>query len=230
MKYSWFPLLLIFVLSSSCFGAKIENSIIVNGNGSVMVEPDSASVGLGVEVLKATAQTAQTSNAQIMSRVIAAIEGLGIKREKIQTTGYNIWPEMKYEQNQPPKIVGYRCSNQVNVTIEDLKSVSKIIDTAIYAGANNVQRMQFSRKNDLGPKKRAFEIAVEEASEKASAIAAASGLKIKKIDTIVESGQIQMADSGALRAMDSFSSSAQTPISSGLIEIKAGVTITYKID
>jgi hypothetical protein len=233
MKRIWLVSLLLIIVAFPSLASILtdDRTISVTGTGVVKVEPDTASVRLGVEVSKKTAQEAQAGNAEIMQKILSTMEKTGIAKDKIQTSGFNVWPEMKYEPNQPPKIVGYRCSNQVSVTIEDLSKISKAIDAGIGAGANNVQGVQFSRKDNLEFKKQALDKAVKEASSKAQAIASAAGLKIKWVKNIIESGAAvppPQAELLSLRAMGA--GGAETPISPGLIEVRGSVTITYKVE
>jgi len=233
MKNIWLASLLIIIIAFPSFASILtdDRTISVTGMGVVKVEPDTASVRLGVEVSKKTAQEAQAGNAEIMQKILSAMEKTGIAKDKIQTSGFNVWPEMKYEPNQPPKVVGYRCSNQVSVTIEDLSKISKAIDAGIGAGANNVQGVQFSRKDDQDFKELALDKAVKEAAAKAEAIALAAGLKIKGIKNIIESGAAApppQAELLSLRAMGA--GGAETPISPGLLEVRGSVTIIYKVE
>lgn len=218
-------LLLIGFLGTICEASllKEKQTLTVSGTGLTQVEPDTAIVQLGIEVIKKTAQDAQTSNAEVMHKVITAIEKQGISKDKIQTSGFNLWPEFKYETNQPAKIVGYHCRNQINVTIENMTNISKIIDAGLAAGANNLQGIQFLRRNDTEAKKLAFQKAVKDAQAKASAIAEAAGLKIKEISSIIE-GEPSSTRLATIRA-----AGVETPISPGLIEIREDITVTYKL-
>lgn len=227
------PIFIILALLSLVLTAgALEKTIVVTGNGSVRVEPDSATVQLGVEYTGKTAQLAQSENAKVMKEVMDAVEKAGIKKNKIMTSNFNIWPEIKYEQNQPPKTVGYRCSNQVNISIEDLTLISKVIDAGIAAGSNNVAGLQFARKDDQEFKKLALSKAVQEAASKAQAIATAAGLKIKGIGTIVEGGSVVTQPFGnQMKAMAAVNDGgSETPVSPGLIDIRGSVSITYLVE
>lgn len=228
----YFLILFLFLLLLPAFASIKEGSnLVVNGSGSVFAEPDTATVRLGVEVQRQTAEEAQNENARIMNQVAASIYKLGIAKEKVQTSGYNVWPEKKYPQNQAPQIVGYRCSNQVTVTLEDLKKISKVIDTGIASGANNVHGVQFSLKDDLATRQEALEKAVKIAKSKAQSIALASGVKLGKIDTIIEgSSNLPQPLQGEVLAMARGAGDNETPIAAGLIEIRANVTLAYKIE
>ncbi len=221
-------IVLIFVLVTAGFA---EQTINVVGSGTAQIEPDTATVRLGVEVSRKTAQQAQNDNAEIMQAVMGALARLGIAKEKVQTAGFHNWPEIKYEQGQPAKTVGYHCSNQVSVTVEDLAKVSKVVDAGIGAGANNVMSIRFWRKDDIEAKKSALDKAVREAADKSRAIAAAAGVRIKGIRSITESGATPPATAlgeSNLRAMAA--GAAETPVSPGLIEIREVVTVSYSVE
>ncbi|OGC12314.1 hypothetical protein A3K48_07675 [candidate division WOR-1 bacterium RIFOXYA12_FULL_52_29] len=231
MKNALFILLALLCLALSATAAK-EQSIIVNGFGSVQVEPDTANVQLGVECSGKSAQAAQAENARLMKQVMEAVEKNGIAKKKVKTSNFNIWPEVKYEQNQPPKTVGYRCGNQVNITIEDLALISKVIDSGIAAGANNVRGLNFTRQDDKEAKRSALSQAVEAAGEKAQTIAKAAGLKIIGTQSIVEGGaRVVYPQENQMRALAGLQAdNAETPVSPGLIEITGSVSITYAVE
>jgi len=232
MKKIWLVSLLLIAIAIPSLASifKDDQTLSVTGTGLVKVEPDTANVRLGVDVSKKTAQEAQAGNAEIMQMVMAAMGKQGIPKDKIQTSGFNIWPEMKYEPGQSPKVVGYRCSNQVNISVEDLSKTSKVIDAGISAGANNVQGVQFFRKDDAEFKKLALDKAVKDAAVKAQAIANAAGLKIKGIKNIIESGAVTVPQADyAVRAMG-VGGAEQTPISPGLMEVRGSVTISYAVE
>jgi len=231
-------LILLFILASCINSAsasllKDDRTLSVTGQGIVAVKPDLAKLNLGVEVIRKTAQDAQSENAGIMQKVVEAALNLGIPKDKIATSSLNIWPENKYEANQPPKIVGYRCSNQVNIIIEDIGKVSKVLDAGISAGATNVNGINFSLKDDLEAKKNALDKAVKEADAKAKAIAAAAGQKIKGIQSIIESGAVFIPPSNqefAAKAMALGGGGNKTPVSAGLIEVRGNVSISYILE
>ncbi len=236
MKKLLIPLLLIVVFSPLSLARasllKEDQTLTVTGIGVVETAPDTAAVRLGVEVLRKTAQEAQTDNAGIMQKVISAMEKLNISKDRIATSNFNIWPELKYESNQAAKLVGYRCSDQITITLDDVKLVSKVIDSGITAGATSISGIQFSKKDDLEAKKTALEKAVKEAQAKAQALAAAAGRKIKSIKNIVESNAVLIVPENdlAIRSMATNSGVTATPISSGMVEIRGGVTINYIIE
>lgn len=208
---------------------KSTMSVTVSGEGKVTVKPDTAYVRLGVEVLRKTAQRAQTSNAYYMQQVVSAIQKQGIDKEAIQTSNFNIWPEIKYGSDQSARTVGYRCSNQITVTLDDISKVSKVIDAAIGAGSTTIQGVSFTRKDVLQAKKDALDKAMKEAQAKADSISASSGEKIVGIKNVFENGANipgPMANDMAFRVMGA----ASTPISPSDIDVSANIIVTYELE
>jgi uncharacterized protein len=224
--------LLIFLLIGAFFAAfsfwtKGNATITVSGTGSVSAQPDITYVRLGVEVVRKSAQRAQSVNASIMRDVISSIEDLGIKRANIETSNFTIWPEVKYD-NSKAVYSGYRSSNQLTISVTDMRKVSKVIDAGINAGATNVSGITFDIKDDASYKAEAYKKAVEDANAKADSIAKSAGMKILGIKSITENGYYAPAptDSGNFKMM---AASGETPINSQSLEIKASVTVVYEV-
>lgn len=237
-KVIWITLLsvaavlaLIAVIASCMILFRGEQLLTVSGSGSVLVEPDISYVRLGVEVLRSTAQRAQSANASIMQDVIAAIEKQGVKKEDIGTSDLNIWQELRYEADRQPRPAGWRCSDQLTIKIEDMSRISKVIDSAVNAGATNVQGISFERKKDsTAAKKQALQKAMNEAQAKAEAIAQAAGLRIVAIKNISENGMnapYPVRNDAAFKMMNG---AAQTPINPMTLEMNASVSVVYQVE
>ena len=83
------------------------------------------------------------ANAVQMDKVMAAIRAAGIAERDIQTSGINLNPQYKYVENQPPSIVGYQASNNVNVKVRDLSKLGKVLDALVANGANQINGPSF---------------------------------------------------------------------------------------
>src|SRR5436309_622069 len=65
--------------------------ITVNGNGVVHIDPDLATVRLGVESQAKTAQEAQNQTNTVSQRLMDAITKLGIDRKDVQTSAFQLF-------------------------------------------------------------------------------------------------------------------------------------------
>ena len=202
--------------------------IIVSGMGIVKTEADLSYINVAIEQTEETASQAQNRAAQIMKNVLAALRNAGIQKDKIQTTSFRLNPKYKYEKGQS-NLIGYTATNQIRVTLDDLTKVGNIIDTAITAGASNVSNVTFTVKDDAPHKNAALKKAFNNAKEKAQTIAAASGLALKKIKVIQESGAQVIQPYLGVRAMKAESGmEAETPIVPGKVEVRGSLTVVYE--
>jgi uncharacterized protein len=226
MKKILFVLLSLMVLSSVSLCAVNESGISVSGNGQVSVDPDIAYITFGVSAVADSAQRSQVKAAESMTKVVETLTTLGITSEKIETSTFMVNPLLNYESGKTPKITGYKCDNQIRVTVDNLRVVGGLIDAGIAAGANSVSSISFAIKDEKKAKLEALENAVQDAKDKAAAIAKASGVEIKKVSSIVEGGAniTPMEFSRTMMATNS-----ETPIMSGKIKVYATVTVNYEI-
>lgn len=203
----------------------------VNANASVQRTPDRAIVQLAVESTAETAREATTANARAMERVLAAVRGLGIPSERIQTLRVELQPQYDRRRDvEQPTIVGYRALNQVVVRLDDLERVGQVVDGAVTAGANRVTGISFELSDPEEAYHEALRLAIQKAGREAGVVAAALG------ETL--GAPIQVSTGGfhvpspmmraAPMAMD-MAESAAPPVEPGEMEIQASVSITYRL-
>lgn len=131
-----------------------ERMISVTGTAATDASPDLVSIQFGVDTEAKTAKDAASSNAQMMTAVVTAVQNLGITNDEISTSGYTIYP--LYNQTKPDPITGvtnqvlagYRVSNTLLVKTMKLSLAGNIIDTATQAGANRIDDISFSLSPD----------------------------------------------------------------------------------
>ena len=105
--------------------------------------PDIATVSAGVVTQAADGNTAMRQNAEQMSRVLAAVKAAGVAAKDVQTSGINLNPQYRYEENQPPRITGYQASNTVTVKLRDVAKMGQVLDALVASGANQINGPSF---------------------------------------------------------------------------------------
>ena len=156
-------------LSRNVFPPK-GHLIKVSGEGELAVPPDSASVNLGVITESKQLITAQQQNSLEVTKVINSLISLGITKNHIQTFDYRI--ESDYDYDQGKQIFrGYKITHILQVKIEDLSIVGKVVDTAVQNGVNYVSNVQFTAKNKDYFYQQALVLAINNAIQKAKTIA-----------------------------------------------------------
>ncbi len=232
-------LLVLFVLLSFCGTCLAQdkdlsdNIITVTGEGTVKVAPDTAEIYFAVITNAAEAQKAQTANAEISYKVIAALQGNGIAAADISTLNYSFYPNYVYAENQPPKLTGYEVTNEIKVTIRSLDKIGAIIDLAVKNGINRIQNINFYANNSMDQKIQALRQAVSDARIKADTIAATLGKKIIGVKSASGNwygNQMTPIYYEKMASLPSFGGGAATDINPGQVEITANAEVVYLID
>ena len=209
--------------------ASLSNSttktIQVTGTGTVSASPDQAILSLAVQTQGATATQATSANAIAMANVIAALTNAGIGNSSIQTVSYTLSPTYSNPVNQsvPPVIIGYIAVNVIQVTVNDLRSVGRILDLAISAGANQVQGVSFTLSSYTlaALQKEALQLALADADGQAKAMATTLGVTIVGPISVTPGYEFQPTNYSRLAA------TAETPIQSGTLQVTATAQVTY---
>jgi uncharacterized protein YggE len=206
-------------------------TIEVEGNGEVSAKPDTASLSVAVETHAETAEKSAKLNASLADKITAALRSKLGEAGKIQTGGYSLNPDYQQRQGyENGKITGYRTENSVSVETTDLALAGPLIDAAIGAGANRINYLNFTLKDDVKARADAIASASRDAQANATALAVSLGVKLKRIysaTTAAQARPMPVAFQG--RAMAAMAS-APTPIEPGELTIPAHVSLTYEIE
>ncbi|MBW8815414.1 MAG: SIMPL domain-containing protein [Caulobacterales bacterium] len=154
--------------------------------GETKVQPDMASINLGVATDGKTAGEALAANASRMTAVLASLKKAGIAERDIQTSNLSLNAQYNYIQNQPPQLTGYQASNQVTVTVRDLKRLGAAVDATVGAGANQVNGISFGLSDPTAAENAAREAAVKALAAKADLYAKATGYRIGRLVSLSE--------------------------------------------
>lgn len=211
-------------------GPRHPATLTTQGEGKANVQPDIATVSVGVTVQAPTAQQAMTDNATRQTAVIDALKAQGIEPRDIQTSGLNLSPLQDYSrEGQPPVITGYQAQNMVTITVRDLASLGGVLDRLVTAGANEVQGISFGREDAQATQDEALKKAVENARHTAEMLAGASGLELGGLVSLNNSGPISPpAPMYRMAAQDSAAAGA-TPVEAGELSFTAMVGATFEL-
>ncbi|WP_196594176.1 SIMPL domain-containing protein [Pectinatus sottacetonis] len=223
-------LLLPFVCTMSVANAESSaRTVTVEGQSSFYVTPDQASVEIGVETTGKTAKEASSQNAAIMTKIQNALYSMGFQQKNIKTSSYNFYPV--YSKNDGQNIIGYKVTNNVIITTDNIDQVGNIIDAAIKNGANNINSVTFGLKDAQKYKNSAMKSAVLDAKAKAKIIAGELGKNIINVVSASESNtyiENYRASNIALKAMKT--DMVNTPINSHDLQVSARINITFEIN
>jgi uncharacterized protein YggE len=204
-------------------------SITVTGEATISAEPDQAQIDIGVVTQSRTAPEASKENAERLARVLAEVKKLLGKGDEVKTSGYSLAPNYRYPQGGKPEIVGYTATNTLRIKTTNLNLAGRLIDGAMQAGANNVNRLVFTLKDELTAQNEALKMASAKAKSKAEAVAAALGLKIVRIAVVNEGERVVQPIFRQAMAARAEAAPAPTPIEPGTVEIRSTVSMTVEV-
>ena len=213
------PLLAAALLAQTSPGA-----IQTVGSATISVNPDQASLNVGVVTQGATAQDAGQQNATLTTTVLNALKGVLGAAGTIQTIGYSVSPRYSTTQGQTSVIIGYTASNTVEVTSTDLSLIGRLIDTANQAGANSVGNLSFGLQNPEPVMEQALGQAAKQAQAHVNAIAAGLGAKTGTVISALEGASVTQIVSPGVAG-----TAVTTPIQAGTVKVTANVTISVRL-
>jgi uncharacterized protein YggE len=200
--------------------------------GETRIAPDMATITLGVMTEGKTAAEAMQANATRMSAVMTSLRKAGIADKDIQTSNLNLNPQYKYQENQPPLLVGYQASNNVTITVHDLKKLGAAVDASVNAGANQVHGISFGLDDPSAAENAAREAAVKALGAKADLYAKATGYKVSRLVSLSEGGgyapqpPMPMAMYAAKRGE---MADAGTSVSGGELKVRIDISGLYEL-
>jgi uncharacterized protein len=233
MRHRFLCALVLFpCLAASQEQSKLAHVVRASGEATVTAEPDRAQISIGVISQAPTAQEASSQNATQTTRVLDAVRRVLGSGGEVKTSGYYIGPDYQYPKTGgSPKIVGYRANNTVQVTVNDLTLVGKVIDAATSSGANNINNIAFSLRNDDAVRAQALAEAAGKARGNAEAIARALNLHVVGVleaqtseSPIIRPLMMPMAQQAMMAKAE-----VPTPIEPGTLDIHASVTVTLQV-
>ena len=222
---------LLAAFSPAAARADSPHTISVSGEGEAKAVPNQAQLSLGVTTVAPSAGAALAENARKMNGVFAALARLGVPERAIQTSNFSVSPQYPpYNQNNvgPQKIVGYQVANQVDVTIEDVKSLGPTLDALVAAGSNQINAVGFSIRDPQSLLATARAAAVADAIRRAQTYAKAAGVTLGPILTIQEGGADVPRPMFRMAALAE-NAIGPTPTAAGEQSVTASVSIVFEI-
>jgi|SRR5579863_598398 len=212
--------------------APVLSSIRVTGDSKVTARPDRVQIDLGVTTRATHSQEAATENARQVDAVLAAVKKAAGPAAVLTTISYALSPNYQYHASGgEPSITGYTASNVVQVQLDDLARIGSVIDSATQAGANHVQGIQFTLRDQDAVRATALREAALRARAEAEVLAGALGLKLVRVLSVEETSPqvMPVRYMAAPRAMSSSVAETATPVEAGTLDISADVTLTVEV-
>jgi uncharacterized protein YggE len=204
------------------------SSIRVTGDAVVTAKPDRALIDVGVLTQEKQSQNAAAQNTRQLDAIMVALHKLLGADADIKTINYALNPDYQYRPlGGKSSVSSYTALNVVRVTIDDLDKVGAVIDAATQAGANHVESVRYTVRDQQALRSQAVREAALKARANADALASALNLKITRIVS-VEEGDGSPPGPDAADPRDP-AGPAPTPIQSSSFVVTANVTLTAEV-
>lgn len=201
----------------------------VVATGESETRPDVARFVAGVSTIAPTSEAATRLNNDKMTRVMAAVEKLGVARDDTRTQALTV-----NRIDWGPNKGRFEATNQVSVKVRKIDAAGTVIGAATAAGANILSGPDLQVDDREAASKGAYAAAYKAARARAEAYAGAAGLKVVRILSITDGSAM---DGGpqpwavAEQAMDA--ARAVAPQAVNAPPIRAGLetsTATVKVE
>ena len=179
--------LAIVALVAPSANAAATRYITISSQGSVKVVPDAVRINATSTNIAATSKEALAATAKTSATVRAALTLAKIDKKDIASTSVSVYPEYKYDNNTTV-LVGYRASQSFTITVRAAATAGDVIDAIVSAGGDSLQlngATPFVLDNTKAATA-ARTVAVKNARAKAASYASLLGVKLGKVNYLVE--------------------------------------------
>jgi uncharacterized protein YggE len=205
---------------------KAERFVSVSATGSVVAVPDTAYITAGVLTEGDTAREALGRNNATTAKLIDGLKAAGIAAKDIQTSQLNVSPRYtQAKEGRPATVSGYTVSNQVRVTVRDVKRLGEILDQAITLGANQMHGITFEVSTAEQLKDDARKLAMQNARRRADLYATAAGAQLGPVLRISE----DVTDAGRPMLQKSRVALSAVRVEAGTQTLEVEVHVTYAL-
>jgi uncharacterized protein YggE len=154
-------------------------TISVTGTGEAELKPDFAHVHVTVATGAETVAQAASLNRTATERVLARIQGLGVKREDIRTVNFQVFQTPL--DGKEAKVPKFSAHHGLRITTRDLDGVGRLAGEILASGDMTFESVSFSLDRQEEGGDRAREAAVRDARRQAEVYAGAAGVALGRL-------------------------------------------------
>lgn len=248
---------------SGCFGARGDDdtdgtgangglqagrTVVVSKTGEVDGEPDLAVLRLGIQSTADSAGEVRDELASGADELRSALREYGIDDENVTTQRYQIRERydrrrmeeagVRPDSEEAQEYVTYHGTHAFTVELEDIDAVGEVIDVAVGAGADEIDRVTYTLSEEKRAELReeALRKALQQARSEAETIADEIGGAVVEA-TVVDASegrvspvQRRVAHEAAAATPTADAGGRPTSIESGDVTVSADVNVRYRIE
>ncbi|KKR48365.1 MAG: hypothetical protein UT86_C0006G0003 [Candidatus Magasanikbacteria bacterium GW2011_GWC2_40_17] len=210
---------------------RIPYTISITGEGKETASPNVAVTDIGFVTEGVDVASIQKQNTEKMNKLIIEVKKLGIKDADIQTSNYSVYPKYDYT-NGRSEISGYTINQSVTLKIRDLTKISSVLAKVGEVGVNQVSSLNFIIDDQESLKLAARDKALQNAKEKAQALARSLGVKLVRVASYSEYSPSEAYPMKAYSTALGMGGSSPMPapdIQTGSMDVMVNVNVSFEI-
>lgn len=206
-----------------------NRTISTSGEATVRVIPDQAVISVGVSTFSTTLAETTRTNADVGTRLLAAVKAAGVDPKDIQIDTLRLTLRYRDADHPAKGIEGYEATRMYSITVRKMDRVESTLRAALDAGANSIGGISFSSSEPRKHRDEARKMAVRAAWEKAQLLAGELNARVGSPITIAESTPPSWG--AGYYAQNALSQAAEPSeaIATGEISITANVSVTFDL-
>ncbi len=203
----------------------------MSGSGTIYLTPDIAYIYVGVNTEDQDISQAVNQNNTQAQALVDALKNLSIAAEDIQTSNFSVYSNQKSDPVTGSTTgYSYVVNNTVYVTVRDLSKLGSVLNTAVSAGANNINSISFDVADKTAAQAQARQKAMDNAATLAGELAQTAKVSLGAIQTITYSDVSPSPYYGyGMGGGGATAPNASVPIQPGQMQVSVSVSVTYAI-
>jgi uncharacterized protein YggE len=159
--------------------------------------------------------------------VRAALAKAGIASKDIASQSITVYPEYNYTNDKGSTLIGYRGTQSFTVVIRNAANAGAVVDSVVAAGGDNLQLNSVTPfvLDSSKAAEAARVVAVKNAKTKALSYAKLLGVKLSKINSLIENGSPSI--SGPIYATAAKADAGATTVDLGEQDVTVSITVQW---
>lgn len=211
-----------------------QQGLQASGSAMVRAAPTLVVLRLGCSYTRSTPTVAKQLAEATGRKLMNAVRKAGVPSNEIQTSDFRLGSG--YDSDQ--KLTNWTCTNLLEIRIKEVAKASDILETALNAGANSVQGIDYTIEELQELRAKARDQACQVAKAKAEQLARNFGAKLGKPLSISEdypggwyfSRNTMSQNVACVYPVESRGRGSETILSGGSVSVELRVDVTYAIE
>ena len=187
MRIFIFVLIILFTQFGYSADSVNLDTVTVQGQGFVDVEPDIVDVSFHLYASKKTLPEAKKAVDELYAQALTVIKQFDIQKKDIKLTFINSRPDYEWV-NRKRIYKGHKVSRSLKITVRNIDSYPELLEALVNVGISEINRVSARISDNDQFKRLALKKAVAAANDKAKFLANEFGRQLDKVLVINETG------------------------------------------